>query len=206
MPLPDVSQHPDFAVRQAKYRADKSAAITAGDEVAQAKADADWAQQQSLMLGDMYARQDAERERQATIQRIRNENPAAPADLFDDPALSPAQIERAAKAVQAVAGQHQGKTQASSGTWSPPPGGGSTAAPQGEMSMEEIAATEQRIQGSKASDPIPGAGHYPSVVKKMDALSGTVMRKGRLALEENEELQRLSLEPVMTRFGRRQQP
>jgi hypothetical protein len=199
MALPDVSSHPDFAVRQAKFNTDKRAAVAAGDEVAQARADADWAQQQALMTGDMYQRADQERERQATIARIKAENPSAPAELFEDTDL--ARMERAAKAVQAVAKPSGPPPR--SGTWSPPPGGGRTTAPTGELTMEEIAATESRITAT-SSEAIPGAGHFPSVIKKMDALSPTVMRRGALEPEKNAELQELSLEPLMARFRRRQ--
>ena len=199
MPLPDVSSHPDFAVRQANFNVAKRAAIAAGDEVAQARADADWAQQQQLMTGDMFQRADQERERQATIARIKAENPSAPAEIFEGPDLG--LIERAAKAVQAVAGHPAPKT---GGTWSPPAGGGSTV-PSGEMTMDEIRATEQRVVAGN-SEPVSGAGHFPSVIKKMDDLSPTVLRRGALEPDKNRELQELSLEPLLTRFnrGRRQ--
>jgi hypothetical protein len=73
------------------------------------------------------------------------------------------------------------------------------------MTLDEIRQSEERIFASQ-SEAISGAGHYPSVLKRMDKIAPEVMTKGRLAFKENEELQDLSLEPLMTRFHRTQQP
>ncbi len=187
MPV-DVSAHPDFRAKQAHYQAEKQAAVTAGDEVAIAKAESQWAVDLSHMNVDMYERQDQSRQRESQIARIKAENPQAPDEIF---ALGDVeQIERAAKAVQAVANQHSG-----GGTWSPAPGGG--GAPPSAEPTDERDPNEQRVD---YRDQLSGSGHYPSDLKKMDELAKTVMRKGAAARDEAEELERLALEPITSRF------
>lgn len=183
MPV-QVSDHPDFAARQAKYNADRRAAEANGDEVAQERAKAEWQAAMNQMQVDLYERQNTDRDRQARIAQIRAENPAAPDELFAGGDLE--QMERAAKAVQAVAGQHQGR--GATGSWSPPPSGAGTqnAEPRPEdMTPEEREAAR---------------------VRRMDEIAPAVMQRGALARAENKELQELSLRPLTERFHSRDQP
>jgi hypothetical protein len=194
MPI-DPSEHPEFAVARAKFNADKAAATREGDEVAAARADTEWQTSLSRFTADMYEKQDAERSRQAEIVRIKAENPAAPAELFEGSDL--AQMERAAKAVQAVAAQAQERT---AGSWSPSPSGGGAHAAStdehGDVTVEELAEREKRD---------PDTGHFPTVERMMDKIAPEVMARGALARKENAELQAMSVEPLISKFreGRR---
>ena len=188
MPV-DILSHQSYGARSAKYNADRAAAATAGDEVAAANAEKEWSLARMEMERDLYERQASERDRTAELARIKAENPAAPPELFEGTDL--AQMERAAKAVQALAAQ---QTQ---GSWSPPPssgggGGGAPADDNADFTVEDLVARgEQRN---------PDTGHFPTVEREMDKLSPTVMARGALARKENEELQRLSIEPVISKM------
>jgi hypothetical protein len=192
MPV-DVQTHPNFGAAIAKFRASRDAATTAGDETALARADADWANDQSMMRADLYEKQDQERGRAAQIARIKAENPDVPDDVFEN--ISDLdQAEKIAKSFQAVAGTRPRQTgQATQpGTWSPPPGGGG----QGSSDPEDfVDPNEQRDSET---------GILPSIQRRMDKLAPIVMAKGALARQENQELQNASLEPVIARFQTKQ--
>ena len=182
MPV-EVSTHPDFLARQAKYNAERRAAEAAGDEAAQERAKAEWQAAMNQMQVDLYERQNGERDRQARIAQIRAENPAAPDEIFAGGDL--AQMEAAAKAVQAVANQHQNRGGA--GSWSPPPSGTQTAGT--EVRPEDMTPEEREA----------------ARVRRMDEIAPKVMQGGALARAENKELQELSLRPLTERFQRRDQ-
>lgn len=192
MPI-EVSNHPDFGRRMAKFTADKQAATTAGDEAAMARADTDWANARMEMSNDLYSRAEVERERQTALARIKSENPNVPESVFANiPDLTKA--EEVAKELQAAyastpsAQRPQGQPQ----SWSPPPGQGGNAAP----TAPTVDPNEQRD---------PDTGQLPSNQKRMDELSPRVLRNGifgATAREEADELMRRSLEPITTRFNR----
>lgn len=179
MPV-EVSTHPDFAARQAKYNAERRAAEANGDEVAQERAKAEWQAAMNQMQVDLYESQNTDRDRQARIAQIRAENPAAPEEIFVGGDLD--QMERAAKAVQAVAANR-----GAAGSWSPPPSG--TGAPNPEPSEENM--TPQEREAAR--------------IRRMDQIAPDVMQRGALARAENKELQELSLRPLTERFQRRDQ-
>ena len=187
MPV-DIATHPGYGAAAAKFRAERDRATTAGDDVAIAKANEEWANAQSEMRGDLYERQDVERGRQAQLARIKSENPNVPDSVFENIAdLDVA--EKVAKDFQALSAQRPQQAP-QGGSWSPPPGGQAPSDPE-----DFVDPNEQRD---------PETGILPSVQRQMDKLAPTVMQKGALAREENERIQRLSLEPLTTRFqGRR---
>jgi hypothetical protein len=186
MPI-ELATHPNFGPESAKFRAAKEAATTAGDDVALARANEEWANTTARMSAELYERQDAERGRQAEVDRIRRENPEAPFDKFSG-VQDLGQMEEIAKSFQALsASRPKGAQQ--QGTWSTPPGGGSAADPD-----DVIDPNEQRD---------PETGILPSVQRQMDRLAPIVLQKGNMAREENAQLQAASLEPLVARFQRR---
>lgn len=189
MPV-DIGAHPNYGPAAAKYRAERDQAVTAGDEVGKAQAELGWANAQAEMKADLYERQDQERGRQAQLARIKADNPAVPDSVYEG-INDLDQAERIAKEFQALSTQRpQSQSGASGGSWSPAPGGQSAGDPE-----DVVDPNEQRD---------PDTGILPSVQRRMDKLAPTVMQKGALAREDNEALQRLSLEPLTTRFqGRR---
>lgn len=188
MPV-DILSHAQYGARSAKYNADRAAAATSGDEAAAARAEQEWTVARMEMERDLYERQASERDRAVELARIKAENPAAPPELFEGTDLG--QMERAAKAVQTLANQQ------AQGSWSPPPssgggGGGAPADESGDFTVEQLVERGE----SRNRD----TGHFPTVEREMDKLSPTVLSKGALARKENEELQRLSLEPLTSKF------
>lgn len=172
MPV-DVSSHPDFLARQAKKNADKAAAIASGDEAAQARVDAEWTAAVNQMTVDLYERQNVARDREATIARIKAENPAAPEAIFQVSDLT--QMEAAAKQVQELANQRSG------GSWSPSPTGSASGAP--DPRPEDMTPLEREN----------------ARLKELDEVSRKVMRRGRYgegALADAERMQELSLAPL----------
>jgi hypothetical protein len=188
MPV-ELATHPNYGPEAAKFRAAQEAATTAGDEIALAKAKEEWANATARMSAELYERQDAERGRQAEIDRIRRENPDAPFDKFSG-VNDLAQMEEIAKSFQALSTNRPKAPTQQPGTWSTPPGGGSAADPE-----DVIDPNEQRD---------PDTGILPSVQRRMDKLAPVVMQKGALAREENAALQAASLEPLTSRFQSRQ--
>lgn len=187
MPV-DIATHQNYGVAAAQFRAARDKAVTDGDEIAKAQAEAQWANQQAEMRADLYERQDQERGRQAQLARIRAENPNVPDSVFEN--ISDLdQAEKVAKDFQALAGSRPQTTP--NGTWSPPPGGGSSASDPEDF----VDPNEQRD---------PDTGILPSVQRRMDKLSPIVLQKGNLAREENARLQADSLEPLVARFQGRQ--
>jgi hypothetical protein len=187
MPI-DIGSHPQYGAEAARFRAARDAATTSGDEIALAKANEEWANVTARMSAEMYERQDQERGRSAQLARIKAENPAVPDSVYEG--ISDLdQAERIAKEFQALAAQRPTQGQPMGGTWSPPPGG----QPAGEPD-DVVDPNEQRD---------PDTGILPSVQRRMDKLSPTVLQKGAAAREDNAELQRLSLEPLTTRFQTR---
>lgn len=173
MPV-DITEHPNFNAQRAKFASDKAAAVAAGDDLAIAKAEAEWANATSTMTREMYERADVQREREVRIARIRAENPAAPDVIFEGTDLD--QMERAAKAVQAQAAPRSG------GSWSPPPGSGTSGAP-GEPRPEDMTPIE-REQARQ---------------KEMAELRRKVARRGTYgegARDDIDRLQQLSLAPL----------
>jgi hypothetical protein len=142
------------------------------------------------MERDLYERQAQERDRAVELARIRTENPNAPPELFEGTDL--AQIERAAKAVQALAAQQ------TAGSWSPPPssGGGGSSAPQNDLDAD--VTVEELVERGEQRNA--DTGHFPTVERMMDKLTPDVLAKGALARKENAELQAMSLEPVISKF------
>lgn len=176
MPV-EVSQHAQFGQRMAKYNADKGAATQAGDDVALARADAEWANARMEMERDLYARAEEERSRQGEIARIKTENPNVPASVFESiPDLT--QAEKVAKELQAA---HGTTTMGQQGTWSPSPTGGTGAQP---VPADFVDPNEQRDWFT---------GTLPSQQKKMNSLIGDTMRGNRQAAEE---IMHVSLEPL----------
>lgn len=191
MPV-DIASHPQYGARSAKFQTDKAAATTSGDEAALARADADWATARMEMERDLYARQEQEMGRANRLATIKAANPAVDEALYKDlPDLD--QAERIATEFQKISAQQSGQGQ----SWSPPPGstggqtGGGTTDENADITVEELAAREQRNEDT---------GHFPTVEKMMDKLSPTVMERGALARKENAELQRMSLEPLTSKF------
>ena len=174
MPI-DIATHPQYGTHVAKYNADKTAATQAGDETAIARAETDWSNRRMEMSNDLYARQETELTRQKRISEIKAAHPAVPDDVLAG-ITDLDQAERIAASFQNIASQSQ------SGTWSPPPGGGQTAP--AEVRPEDM-TPEQREEAR---------------IKRMNELGPEVMAKGAMARGANEELQRLALEPVTSRF------
>jgi hypothetical protein len=189
MPI-ELASHPNYGPEAAKFRAAQEAATTAGDEVALATAKAEWANATARMSADLYERQDSERGRQAEIDRIRRENPDAPFDKFSG-VQDIAQMEEIAKSFQALSASRPKGAQ-EQGSWSTPPGGGGGV----PNDPEDVIDPNEQRDGD--------TGILPSVQRRMNNLSGTVMQKGALARKENEDLQALALEPLVARFRRRQ--
>lgn len=181
MPV-DVASHPNYGPQAAKFRAAREAATTAGDDVALARADAEWANSQAEMRADLYERQDAERTRQSRMDKIKSDYPNVPDNVLEG-ITDLDQAERIAKSFQEVAGT---RPQQNGGTWSPPPGGSNAA---GTPAWQDIADPNERAQAREDER-----------IKRLDELSPTVMKKGALAREENEEVQRLALQPLTDRF------
>lgn len=182
MPV-DLASHPQYGAEAAKYRLAKEQATTAGDDVALAKANEEWAGVQSRLTADLYERQDRERSHQARIDKIKAENPLAPPETYEG--ISDLdQAENIAKKFQELAAS---RPQQGGGTWSPPPGGSGQNAP--EPSWENIADPVEREKARETSR-----------VKRMDEIAPEVMKRGALEREKNEELQRLSLAPLTERF------
>jgi hypothetical protein len=184
MPV-DIGSHPSYGPAAAKYRAERDQAVTAGDEVGKAQAELGWANAQAEMKADLYERQDQERGRQAQLARIKSENPNVPDSVFENIAdLDVA--EKVAKDFQQLAGSRPQQTPQQGGTWSPPPGGQAASDPEDFVDPNEVRDPKTSI--------------LPSIQRKMDKLSPTVMQKGALARAENQELQNASLEPLISRF------
>lgn len=191
MPV-DLASHSQYGAEAAKFRVARDAATTSGDEIALAKANEEWANTTARLTADLYERQDMERGRTAQLARIKAENPDVPDDVFENiPDLD--QAEKIAKSFQAVAGTRPRQQGAATqqGTWSPPPGGGGQASD----SEDFVDPNEQRDTDT---------GILPHIQRRMDKLAPEVMAKGALSRVQNEELQRLSLEPLTTRFQAKQ--
>jgi hypothetical protein len=189
----DVATHANYGAAAAKYQADKAAATTAGDDTALARADADWATARMGMERDLFERQDQERGRASELARIKAENPDAPPELFEGTDL--AQMERAAKAVQALAASRsQGQDQ----SWSPPPGGAGGQSGGGQPDDSADITVEELV--ARGEQRNPDTGHFPTVERMMDKLAPEVLAKGAGARKENAELQAMSLEPVISKF------
>lgn len=182
MPV-DISLHPQYAVKSAKYNADKSAATTEGNAGAIAQADAEWATARAEMQMDLVNRQEAEMGRQARMAQIKAANPSVPDKVFEG-ITDLDQAEKIAQSFQELANQ---RPSGSSGSWSPPAGGGAPPPP----GPEDVDPNEVRD---------PETGILPSIARRMNDLAPTVLKKGNLAREENQQLQELSLEPLAARF------
>ena len=175
----DLAQHPQYAVKAAKYNADKSAATTAGDQGAIAVAESEWAQARAEMQMELVDRQGAELARSARIAAIKAANPLVP-DKALEGITDLDQAQRIAESFQELAAS---RPQQAAGTWSPP-AGTSGAATGAEIRYEDM-TPDQREEHR---------------IKRMDEIAPNVMKRGALAREENEELQRLSLSPLTERF------
>lgn len=180
MPV-DVSAHPQFGTKMAKYNADRAEATQAGDELRLAQVNASWQQELTGMTADLYERQDQERGRQAELARIKAENPAVPASVFESiPDL--AQAERVAKDLQAT--YSTAHPEPSQGSWSQPPAGAGGGDPR---PADFVDPNEQRDWYT---------GTLPSQQKKMDGLMAEVFTKGAMARPAAEELMHTALEPL----------
>lgn len=184
MPV-ELASHPQYGAEAAKYRMAKEQATQAADDVALAKANEEWANTQARLTADLYEAQDRQRTQQARMDKIRADNPNVPDNVLDG-ITDLDQAERIAKSFQEIAAS---RPQQGGGTWSPPPGGGSQGA--SEPSWENIADPQERANAKEAAR-----------VKRMDEIAPDVMKKGAGARELNEELQRLSLQPLADRFHR----
>ena len=188
MPV-DLASHPQYGAEAAKHRVAREAATAAADDVALAKANEEWANTSARLTAELYEKQDQERGRAARLTQIRAENPDVPDEVFEN-ITDLDQAEKIAKSFQAVSAgrpKAQGQT---GGTWSPPPGGGVASDPE-----DVIDPNEQRD---------PETGIMPHIQRRMDKIAPEVMAKGALSRVQNEELQRLSLEPLTTRFQAKQ--
>jgi hypothetical protein len=185
MPI-DVTQHAQYGVKAAKYNADKSAAATEGNQAALSQAESEWALARAEMQMDLVNRQEQEVQRQLRMADIKAKNPLVP-DKALEGITDLDQAERIAQSFQELAAS---RPQSSSGSWSPPSGAGGQSAPDPDY-----------VDPNEVRDP--DTGILPSIGKKMDAISTDVLKKGALAREQNEELQRLSLEPLTSRFQAR---
>ena len=178
MPV-DLSNHPQYQVKAAKYNADKSAATTAGDQAQISQAESEWAQARAEMTMELVDRQAADLTRQTRLAAIKAANPLVP-DKALEGITDLDQAERIAESFQELAAS---RPQQSGGTWSPPAGtSGQTAG--AELRYEDM-SPEQREEAR---------------IKRMDEIAPDVMKRGAAAREENEELQRLSLAPLTERF------
>ena len=70
MPV-DLSNHPQYQVKAAKYNADKSAATTAGDQAQISVAESEWAQARAEMTMELVDRQANELTRQTRLAAIK---------------------------------------------------------------------------------------------------------------------------------------
>jgi hypothetical protein len=178
MPI-ELSQHPEYAVKAAKYNADKSAASTAGDTAALSQAESEWAQARANMQMDLYNRAESELTRQARINEIKAAHPQVPDKVYEGITDLDTML-HVAESFQELAAS---RPQQAQGTWSPPSGtSGQTAG--AELRYEDM-TPDQREEAR---------------IKRMDDIAPNVMKRGALAREENEELQRLSLTPLTERF------
>jgi hypothetical protein len=183
MPV-DIASHPRYGTEVAKYQAAKGQATAAGDQNALAQADANWTVARAEMQMELVDRQQAELGQRTRMAEIKAANPLVPDNVLEG-ITDLDQAERIAKTFQEIAASRP--QQGAGQQWSPPPGGAGAAS--SEPSWESITDPQERADAREAAR-----------VKRMDELAPVVMKKGALAREENDELQRLSLQNLTDRF------
>jgi hypothetical protein len=190
MPV-DVTSHPQFGTRMAKFNADLGAASAEGNETRMAQVRQEWTAAQMEMQNDLYAQAEAERERQGRLAKFKTDYPHVPEIAYANIG-DLAQAEEVAKQLEATYTSTQPRSTANQ-SWSPAPGGGG----QEPQAADFVDPNEERDLYT---------GTLPSVQKRMDQISGKVLRSGKAGpegMQNIEELMHLSMEPFRAGYHRK---
>jgi len=180
MPI-EITTLPEFGPAMAKFQLDKAQATQAGDETALLRANLEWEQARAAMTQRAYEAEALQQSLASTRARIKAENPDVPEAIYAGDDL--VQAEASAKSVQALLSSQKAPTTTGSGeTQSWGPSGGSAGAPGVTPPMPTDDAS-RRLE--------------------MNRLSKTVITRGRMAMEENDRLQQLSIQEPIGRFMQR---